>query len=115
MAKSDWKYRLIKKILVHPVSNWCFKQIHPDWGMKMAKMVGKASRARTVVCQHNEYRDKGRQLLEKDIDIVMHGHTHSAYLKEVKGGTYINTGDWFEKMRYIEMDNGNCVIKTYSS
>jgi UDP-2,3-diacylglucosamine hydrolase len=115
MAKSDWKYRLIKRILVHPVSNWCFKQIHPDWGMKMAKMVGKASRVRAADCQHNEYQDKGAQLLEKDIDIVMHGHTHSAYLKEVKGGTYINTGDWFEKMRYIEMDNGNCVIKTYSA
>ena len=114
MAKSDWKYRFVKKILVHPISNWCFKLIHPDWGMKLAKLVGKASRGRLAYCQYNEYQDRGVQLLKKDVDIVMHGHTHSAFIKKVNGGIYVNAGNWFESMHYVEMDEGNCTIRTYS-
>lgn len=44
LAPSDWKYRIMKKVLRHPMSNRCFRLLHPDFGMGLALAASKASR-----------------------------------------------------------------------
>src|SRR4051812_9481786 len=44
LAKSDWKYRMIHKIMGHRLSIASFKLLHPDWGMELARYLSKASR-----------------------------------------------------------------------
>jgi UDP-2,3-diacylglucosamine hydrolase len=113
-AKSDRKYRIFKKIMLHPFSNWGFKLLHPDLGMTLAKFVGKKSHERPTNGLIDEYQEKGLSLVkEKNVDIVMHGHTHMAFIKESEYGLYINTGNWITDMRYIEMEDGKCSLKTY--
>ncbi|MFC1584847.1 UDP-2,3-diacylglucosamine diphosphatase [Fibrobacterota bacterium] len=114
MARSDWKYRLVKSVLIHPFSNWCFRLIHPDWGMALAKFVGKSSRFHMNKKISGEYQEKSIRVLEKDIDIVVHGHTHLAFIKELKEGVYVNAGAWYQNLRYVEMADGRCSLKTYS-
>ena len=117
LAKSDWKYRLARKIIRHPLSNFCFKLLHPDWGMRLAFLVGKTSRD-----QHDyrprlleEYEAASRDLLKQGHDILIHGHTHAAFIKTFPEGIYINSGDWLQHTRYIEMRDGTCELREYKS
>ena len=44
VAKSDFGYRIFRKILDFPLNRFLFSQIHPDWGMALARFVGRNSR-----------------------------------------------------------------------
>jgi UDP-2,3-diacylglucosamine hydrolase len=116
LAKSDWKYRIMKKVFRHPLSNRGFRLLHPDFGMGLARAMSKASRD-----QHqnrprhmDEYEAAGRSLLaEGDQDILIHGHTHAAFVKEFPEGIYVNSGEWLTRMEYVAMENGACRIETF--
>jgi UDP-2,3-diacylglucosamine hydrolase len=117
MAKSDWKYRIMKRVFRHPLSNFLFRLVHPDLGMGLAKYTSKASRD-----QHqnrprhmDEYEAASRALLaDGSQDILMHGHTHAAFVKEFPEGVYVNSGEWLHDMKYVVMENGVCRIERYA-
>ena len=116
MDPGDKAYRLVKGVLRHPFSNWAWKLIHPDLGMRIALGVGKASRD-----QHHgmarglpRYEAEARRLMrEGGFDVVMHGHVHAGFVKKVPEGTYVNTGEWVKRLEYVEMRDGECALKTY--
>ena len=117
LAKSDWKYRILKLVLRHPLSNWTFKLLHPDFGMGLARAVGKLSRDRhqNLPRHMDEYEAAARQLLaEGKHDILIHGHTHAAFVKQVPEGIYVNSGEWLHGMKYVAMSQGNCRIETFA-
>src|SRR5690606_6731695 len=118
LARSDWKYRIMKKVLRHPLSNRCFKLLHPDFGMGLALATSKASRD-----QHQnrprkmgEYESAGRALLaEGGLDILIHGHTHAAFVKSLPEGVYVNSGEWLTRMEYAAMEGGQCRIERFGT
>jgi UDP-2,3-diacylglucosamine hydrolase len=118
IASSDWKYRVMKSIMTHPLSNKCFSLIHPDFGMALARRLSKASRD-----QHNneprlmdEYEAASRALLKHGgQDILMHGHTHAAFVKKVPEGLYVNSGEWLQRMEYVAMEDGSCRIERFAT
>ncbi len=117
MNPADWKYRIVQKILRHPLSNWAWKLLHPDFGMKIALGVGKTSRD-----QHhgeprdlNRYEAEARTLLKQGYDIVMHGHVHAGFVKALPEGIYVNTGEWLKRLEYVEMTDGVCSLRTYAA
>ena len=118
MNPSDWKYRLVRKVLHHPLSNWAYKLLHPDLGMKIALGVGKASRDQN----HGEISDEKAAEYEVEAlaslrqwyDIVMHGHIHKGFVKTLPEGVYVNTGEWVKRLEYVEMSDGVCTLKSYT-
>lgn len=117
LAKSDWKYRLMNKIMVHPLSNFFFKLIHPDWGMALARSLSGLSRDQ----HHNrprfmdEYEAASRALLKKGGEnILIHGHTHAAFVKTFPEGVYVNSGEWLFNLEYVTMENGTCRIEKFT-
>jgi len=116
MASSDWKYRLVKGVMLHPLSNAAFRLLHPDFGMWLAKSLSKLSRDR-----HGnrprflpQYEAAARKLLAKGgHEVLMHGHTHAGFVKQVPEGTYVCTGEWLERMEYVVMRDGVCSLRTY--
>ncbi len=110
LAASDWKQRWAKKIMTHPASLFSFKLLHPDLGMTLARGVSGASRARhdNRPRKLDEYELAARDLLGRGFDIVMHGHTHAAFIKDFPEGRYVCTGEWMEKLNYVEMREGRC-------
>jgi hypothetical protein len=34
-------------------------------------------------------------------------------VKRVPEGVYVNTGEWVKRLEYVEMRDGECVLKTY--
>jgi UDP-2,3-diacylglucosamine hydrolase len=115
LASSDWKYRLTKKVMLHPLTNAAFRLIHPDLGMELAKTLSRLSRDR-----HGnrprflpQYEAASRRLLAQGRDIVMHGHTHAGFVKTLPEGIYVSTGEWLERMEYVTMRDGVCRLETY--
>lgn len=116
LAKSDWKYRILKKVFRHRVSNACFRLLHPDFGMGLARSMSKLSRD-----QHqnqprhmDEYESACRALLaDGRQDILIHGHTHAAFVKDFPEGVYVNSGEWLVRMEYVAMQNGICRIERF--
>ena len=107
IVEKDWKYRQLKKVLIHPLANWAFKCLHPDWGMALARFVGGASRLTHKPTSKEAYRKAALNLLrEHGAEIVMHGHTHLHFVREEPGGVYANSGEWLRRLQYIDMKDG---------
>ncbi len=115
LAKSDWKYRLTKSVMRHPLSNRLFQWIHPDFGIGLAQYSSKLSRD-----SHGnrprfmaEYEAAARQLLTQGHDVVVHGHTHCGFVKPLAEGLYVNSGEWLERLEYVSLENGEFRLNTY--
>lgn len=116
LAATDGKYRFMKKVFRHPLANFAFKLLHPDWGMWLAHALSGLSRD-----QHqnrprkmDEYEAASRALLaDGRQDIVMHGHTHAAFVKEFPEGIYVNSGEWLYGMKYVVMEAGACKVERF--
>lgn len=118
LAATDGKYRLMKRVFRSPLANFAFKLLHPDWGMWLAHALSGLSRD-----QHNnrprkmpEYEAASRALLaEGRLDIVMHGHTHTAFVKGFPEGIYVTSGEWLFEMKYVAMEGGECRIERFEA
>jgi UDP-2,3-diacylglucosamine hydrolase len=123
MNPRDWKYRLVRRVLHHPLANRAYKLLHPDLGMKIALGVGKTSRDRETPETYigndpvrlAEYEQAARALLKQGYDIVIHGHIHVGYVKQFPEGVYVNTGEWLQRLEYVEMSDGVCSLRTYEA
>jgi UDP-2,3-diacylglucosamine hydrolase len=119
MSPGDWKYRVVRKVLHHPLSNWAYRLLHPDLGMRIALGVGKASRDRNPheIPERKAagYEEESRKLLREGYDILVHGHIHKGFVKQVPEGVYVNTGEWLKRLEYVEMSDGECFLRTYNA
>ena len=116
MDPRDKIYPWVRRVLHHPLSNWMYRLLHPDLGMKIALAVGRASRDHNGnIPRHlDRYEAAAKDLLRQGgADILMHGHVHAGFVKNLPEGVYVNTGEWLEKLQYVEMTGGECFLKTY--
>lgn len=109
VAKSDRGYRFLRRVLDLPLNRKLFKQIHPDWGMALARFVGRNSRkvGETREIKLQEYLDWGVSAIRrKNCDICIHGHHHLAGIWDVDGGTVASPGEWIRKPAFLRMEEG---------
>lgn len=109
VIKSDWKYRLYRKILDCSVNRWLFGMFHPDWGMALARFVGRNSRkvGENKVIPLDEYLEWGNGILrEKACDICIHGHHHLAGIWKQENGIVASPGEWIKKFTVLRLENG---------
>ena len=68
VAKSAFGYRLFRRILDFPLNRFIFKQIHPDWGMALARFVGGSSRklGESRLIKMDEYLNWANSALKKE-------------------------------------------------
>jgi UDP-2,3-diacylglucosamine hydrolase len=116
MVASDWKYRLMRRVLDLPLNRFLFKLLHPDWGWALAQKVGGVSRqaGEGKECPWPEYQAQVKQLLRsKKVDMVVHGHTHIANYAVYPEGEHINCGNWLFDLNYIEFIDGTAHFKIF--
>lgn len=102
-------YRALKAFLRNPIWKAVWRLVHPDLGMKAARVVGGISRAlgRPVSEPAPEYLAAADALLAAGkYDAVVHGHTHLAFVMERGRGTYVNSGEWIFHPRAVLMEDG---------
>lgn len=98
MAGKDAGYRILKRVLRSRLAQGCWRWIHPDIGMAIARAVSRTSR------NHTEGKDYGTgerasrllaEYAEEGLDYIIMGHTHLADDRILEGGCrYINLGSW---------------------
>lgn len=115
LAASDWRYRITKHILRHPLANRLFQWVHPDFGLGLANFSSKLSRDNHGNRPRfmDEYETAGRALLNRGHDVVVHGHTHCGFVKSFPEGTYINSGEWLERLEYLVFQEGQFSLHDY--
>lgn len=115
-ARSDWSYRLYRKILNLPLNQWLFRQIHPDWGMALARFVGRSSRkaGEDKVVKLEEYLAWAERVIKKNnSQICIHGHHHIPGIWPVKSGLVASPGEWIKKLTYLKLEAGELSVKEF--
>lgn len=107
VPKSDYGYRLMRKILDLPLNRWLFKQIHPDLGMSIARFVGRNSRKYGATREINlsEYLAWGSSVLQqKKCNFCIHGHHHERGIWKVENGIVASPGEWIKKLTFLRLE-----------
>ena len=112
VGEGDLGYRVLKRVIRHPLSVRAFGLLHPDVGDRLARVVstteGKHGNAEGVNAERAAALASWaeRTLLEKPhLQLVLAGHTHTPTVTEVQPGRYyINTGDWINHQTYLVLE-----------
>ncbi len=107
LGPGDSGYKLLKKVLRHPLLIGLFRQLHPDWGYAVAHLTSRTSRKYTTRLQPARVEaqaDTARRLLEAhpELAAVILGHTHQPQRRQFDRGLYLNPGDWISQFSWVE-------------
>ncbi|MFZ1704996.1 MAG: UDP-2,3-diacylglucosamine diphosphatase [Saprospiraceae bacterium] len=121
LGPGDTGYKLLKKILHHPVCQWLFARIHPNTGISLMQFFSGKSRLTNT---NDSWNEKNEWLLlfstdflrSHHIDYFVFGHRHLVvdYVLQNKESRYINLGDWFHYFTYAVFDGNNMQLKVDS-
>lgn len=112
----DRGYRLLRRLLRHPIAIGAFRWLHPDIGTALATRSSHASRSYGA-------RDQGRGLARiasetlsarRDIELLIYGHSHVAALTRMKsGGVYANAGSWLDEPTFLRVTDERIELRRW--
>lgn len=111
VGEGDLGYRVLKRIIRHPLTVGAFRLVHPDWGHWVANRVSstdeKASPADlSGTTRAVPIRNWARERIhsEPSLQLVVAGHSHVPEIEEVAPVRfYVNSGDWVRHSSYVEL------------
>jgi UDP-2,3-diacylglucosamine hydrolase len=109
LAKKDWGYRILKKILRNRVNIFLYRQLPPDISYPLAKFVSRRSRNWVQKRDNDflqEYENFAKSKIEQGYDAVILAHTHTPVFQNLGKGIYLNLGDWFLHFTYGKLCDG---------
>jgi len=124
LAKKDWGYRILKKILRNRVNITLYRQLPPDLSYPLAKFGAGKSRAqmeRKETSYLEDYKNFAYEKIRQGFDAVILAHTHVPTLENVEpdsanslsGGVYLNIGDWFKHFTYGKLMEGKFYLEEF--
>lgn len=116
VTRSDWSYRLFRRILDFPLNRKLFALLHPDWGMALARFVGRNSRrlGENKEVPIDEYLEWGKSVLATEkCDFCIHGHHHLAGIWDFGTGCVASPGEWIKKFTALRLENGELSLKNF--
>lgn len=101
-AEDRW-YRFIRPVMRNPIAIKAFRMLHPDTATSVALGSSTASRVHRARDEGRGLRDHGAAALdrEKNLDLLIYGHSHVAALERINGGVFANAGSWLEAPTYL--------------
>jgi len=123
LGPGDPGYKLLKKVLTSPVSQWLYRRIHPDTGVALASWFSRRGPKHTD--EGNETRFLGpekewliqfclQQLEKEHFDYFIFGHRHIAIMYPLpQQSMYVNLGDWIRYNSYAIFDGSGLQLSFY--
>ena len=126
LGPGDYGYKLMKRIITHPLSKWLYARLHPNLGVAVAQYVSGMSRKHQETVSPyppNEFlgdkeflitHSKDLLAAQEDIAYFVYGHRH--ILKETKlspSSTCIFMGDWINFFSYLKINEREVQLHTY--
>lgn len=124
LGPGDKGYKFLKKVFASSVCQWLFARLHPNFGIWLADLSSKKSRASTgtsdevFLGEENEWLAiYSREYLKKEhIDYFVFGHRHLPLeLKIGDNSVYYNTGEWINYNTYLVFDGKACELKKWNN
>ncbi|MCJ7578234.1 MAG: UDP-2,3-diacylglucosamine diphosphatase [candidate division Zixibacteria bacterium] len=124
LAKKDFGYRILKKILRSRVNIFLYKQLPPDLSYPLAKFVAGKSRAQADKREASyveDYKSFAYEKIRQGFDAVILAHTHIPTLENLtygspnspQRGIYLNIGDWFKHFTYGKLLEGKFYLEKF--
>lgn len=124
LAKKDWGYRILKKILRNKANIFLYRLIPCDLSYPLAKFVAGKSRVQTEKRETwylEDYRDFAYEKIRQGFDAVILAHTHVPTLENLgrdpmdslQEGIYLNIGDWFKNFTYGKLMEGKFYLEKF--
>ena len=113
LGPGDKGYKRMKKVFTNPFFQWCFRWVHPDMGVRIArhlsvknKLISGEEDAQFLGEENEWLAQYAKRKLEKEhFDYFVFGHRHlPMQIKVGETSTYINLGDWISQYRYGVFD-----------
>lgn len=102
--REDRGYRMLRRVLRHPLAIAAFRLIPPDLGTRIAAGSSSASRRHGAHDEGSGLREIALRRLETSpaTDLVMFAHSHVAALERAPGGgVYANAGGWMSAPTFL--------------
>jgi len=124
LGPGDKRYKRLKKIFRNPLSQWFFGILPPRWGMGLANLMSRRSRAKTGTGDSKFFGEDGewliqyckKKLTEKNYDFFIMGHRHLPIDYRLSSKSrYINLGDWIHYFTYAVFDGNDVRLLSYQN
>lgn len=109
LAYKDTGYKILKKVLRNPLSQFLYRWVHPDIGIKLARSTSRTSRHHTHNKDYSKkdgLQDFALQKMKQGFDFIIMGHRHYPVITKFGEGTYVNLGDWIDNFTYAKFIEG---------
>lgn len=128
LGPGDYGYKFIKKVFAHPLSQWLFARVHPNFGIGLMQFFSSKSRDGQDPSVENTFLGAEKEWLihfanEKikaelsQIDYFIFGHRHLPIDWTLENGKsrYINLGEWLHSNTFAVLESQNLTLKTYEN
>jgi len=122
LGPGDRGYKFIKKVFRNKVCQWLFARLHPNFGIGLANLSSRKSRAATGEKDAKFYGEDKEMLIqycksklqEEHFDYFVFGHRHLPVDFELSNNSrYINLGDWINYFSYGVWDGEHFELKYF--
>ena len=109
LFKKDRGYKFMKAFFRNPIAKRLFRLLHPDLGIRLAKLSSKSSRHNPISDAYSANRKKilrefAQNKFSEGFDSVILGHIHEPDMLREESKIYINLGDWITHFTYASFD-----------
>ena len=124
LGPGDRGFKLMKKLFTHPLSQWLYARLHPNFGVGLANYWSGRSRAATrgedvFYGPEREWliQYARRKLETEPIDYFIFGHRHLPidFTLDTAGSRYINLGDWVRYYSYAVFDGTELRLRFFEN
>jgi UDP-2,3-diacylglucosamine hydrolase len=116
LVGGDLGYRLLRRVLRHPLSVRAYQGIHPDLGIPVAHVVSRwsrRSRGEKPLEPERLWREIAEPRFREGFDAVLIGHFHHAHERSEGGRQFIVLGDWISRFTYAVLRDGRLSLETW--
>jgi len=116
LVGGDLGYRVLKRVLRHPLSVALYRWVHPDLGIPLAHWASRRSRhakGTRPLDGDRLWREVAEPRFAEGFDTVMIGHFHHAYERREGGRSFFVLGDWMDQFTYVMLERGVLRLETW--
>ena len=122
LGPGDKGYKRMKKLFTNPFSQWLFRWLHPDLGVRLGQYLSQKNK---FISGEEDVKFLGedkeqlvaysqKKLKEEHFDYFVFGHRHLPLEIELnRNSKYINLGDWITHNTYSVFDGTTMKLKTW--
>lgn len=122
LGPGDHGYKFLKKVFANKFCQWCFARLHPNFGIWLAEISSKTSRAKSqgedekFLGEENEWLIQfcKETLQSTHYDYFVFGHRHLPLeIQLSEQSVYYNLGEWMNYCTYLEVSEDGVELKKW--